>query len=98
MMANTKRPVTVDQEAMRKRAVLEQADIEVAPRTPVQLRNPRRGKGKGCVMLRRDGSWVAVWRCRPARGKPIIKAFYAKSKEEAAARLNQFLAEKKGDK
>jgi len=54
----------------------------------------RRARGEGSISERSDGRWMAraIVGYDVNNGKPIRKAFYGKSREEAAAKMNDALA------
>jgi integrase len=58
--------------------------------TPTKKR--RRGHNEGSIYQRADGRWVAVIDLGYVAGKRVRKTFYRKTRKEAAAKLNEELA------
>lgn len=54
----------------------------------------KRARGEGSIIQRKDGRWMAraVVGYDVTKGKPIRKAFYGQSREEAAEKMNEALS------
>ena len=55
----------------------------------------RRGNGEGCIFKNKDGRWEArITKGYDAGGKQQFKYFTAKTRQEVAQKLNNFITKK----